>query len=56
MGVLLPDFEDVEANKLNETWRIIFMMPAIIGFFIMLMLLCVFKEDTVTYCVQKNLK
>ena len=56
MGVILPDFEDVEANKVNETWRIIFMMPAMIGFFVMLMLLFVFKEDTVTYCVQKGFK
>ena len=51
MGVLLPDFEDEEANKENESWRIIFMMPAFLALFIMLMLLCIFKEDTVTYCV-----
>ena len=56
LGVLLPEFEDIEANKLNETWRIIFMTPAMIGFFVMLMLLCVYKEDTITYCIQKGLK
>ena len=32
------------------------MMPAMVGIFIMLMLLCVFKEETVTYCVQSGLK
>ena len=56
MGVLLPDFEDVEANKTNETWRIIFMTPAILGLFVMIMFLCVYKEDTIIYCVQMGLK
>ena len=51
LGVVLPDIDDVEANKANETWRIVFMTPAILGLFVMVMLLTVFKEDTITYCV-----
>ena len=56
LGVLLPESDDFEANKLNETWRIVYMTPAILGSFVMLMLLCFYKEDTITYCVQKGLK
>ena len=40
----------------NETWRIIFKMPAILGLFVMIMLLYVYKEDTIGYCVSKGLK
>ena len=56
LGLILPDSDDYEANKENETWRIIFKMPAILGLFVMVMLLYVYKEDTITYCVQKGLK
>ena len=56
MGVVLPDIDDIEANKANETWRIVFMTPAILGIIVMVLLLTVFKDDTITYCVQKGLK
>ena len=56
LGVFLPDTEDEEGNRENESWRLVFMMPAILGFLVMLMLIFVYKEDTITYCVQKGLK
>ena len=56
LGLILPDNDDYEANKQNETWRIIFKMPAILGLFVMIMLLYVYKEDTIGYCVSKGLK
>lgn len=33
MGGILPDPDDFEANKKDELWRIIYLMPAFIGIF-----------------------
>lgn len=51
MGAILPDPEDFEANKVDEKWRVIFLVPAIIGVFSLIMLLLVFREEPITYCI-----
>ena len=31
LGGILPDPDDFEANKSDENWRVIYLMPAFIG-------------------------
>ena len=51
MGAMLPDPKDFEANKQDELWRVIFLVPALIGVFEIVLLLLVFKEEPITYCI-----
>ena len=43
MGGFLPDSKDFEANKNDELWRIIYLMPAFIGTIEIIFILSVFR-------------
>ena len=43
MGSILPDAKDLEANKADELWRVIYLMPAFIGIIELLFIMPVFK-------------
>ena len=43
LGGILPDPDDLEANKDDQLWRVIYGMPAAIGVFSILILLFVFR-------------
>ena len=51
MGGLLPDAKDLEANKADEYWRVIYLVPAFIGIFIVLIVALVFKQEPIAYCI-----
>ena len=52
LGVILPNPEDTEANKEDEMWRVIYCFPAIVALVELLLILCVFRYDPVTYCIS----
>ena len=54
LAALLPDPKDFEANKEDELWRVIWISPAIIGTVVILLILLVFKEEPVNYCLMKG--
>ena len=54
LAALLPDPKDFEANKEDELWRVIWVSPAIIGVVVILLVLFVFKEEPVSYCLMKG--
>ncbi len=55
MGSILPDPKgDVQALKQDENWRVIFMFPALIGVFSLVMLFLVFKEEPITFCIVSD--
>ena len=56
MGEFLPDPEDIQANKDDELWRVIYIMPAIIGLIVILLILLVFRQEPITYCIMNNLE
>ena len=52
LGGILPDAEDFEANKGDELWRVIYLMPAFIGITELLLIMLVFKEEPIAYCLM----
>ena len=52
MGALLPDANDFEANKADEMWRAIFIMPGFIGITEILLILLVFKHEPISFCIR----
>ena len=54
MGSLLPDPEDEQANKDDENWRIIFMVPALLGIIAVVMLVFFFRDEPITFCIANN--
>ena len=54
LGSILPETEDVQGNKDDENWRIIFMMPALIGIASILLILFVFDIDPIIYCIMTD--
>ena len=52
MGGLLPDATDSEANKVDELWRVIYLVPAFIGIVELLLITLVFKEEPIAYCLM----
>lgn len=54
MGAILPDAKDFEANKNDEMWRVIYLVPAFIGVFEIIFLLLVFKEEPITFCITND--
>ena len=52
LGSVLPDPDDLEANKQDEFWRIIWIFPAIIGLIEILLTLFVIRLEPINYCVM----
>ena len=52
MGGFLPDPKDVEANKEDELWRIIYLMPAFIGIIGILLIVAIFRQEPIAYCIM----
>ena len=52
MGGFLPDPDDFEANKADELWRIIYFTPAIIGIIEIILIVCVFKQEPIAFCIM----
>lgn len=50
----MPDPKDYEGNKNDEMWRVIFLVPAFIGVFEIILLLLVFKEEPITFCITND--
>ena len=56
MGGILPDPDDIEANKEDQMWRIIYLFPAANGVCSILILMFVFRYEPIGYLVSKNLE
>ena len=54
MGELLPLPEDIQANKDDELWRVIYLVPAIVGLIVILLVVFVFKQEPITFCIMNN--
>ena len=54
MGSLLPEPEDVEANENDSNWRLIFLVPALLGSIGLVMLLFFFREEPITFCIANG--
>ena len=52
MGVVLPDPADIQANKDDELWRIIWAAPAAIGLIEILLTLLVMRLEPIAYCMM----
>ena len=56
IGAILPDPEDFEANRDDELWRVIYLVPAMIGVLELVLMLFVFTEEPITYCIINGLE
>lgn len=54
LAALLPDAKDEEANKQDELWRVIWLTPAAIGIIVILLVLFVFKLESVGFCLMEG--
>ena len=52
MGAFLPDPKDFEGNKEDELWRVIFMVPAVIGIISILLITLFFNLEPIAYCIM----
>ena len=52
LAALLPDAKDLEANKADEYWRVIWLAPGAIGLIVIMMVLLVFRYEPVAYCLM----
>ena len=52
MGAILSDAKDLEANKADELWRVIYLMPAFIGIIELLLIQLVFRQEPIAYCIM----
>ena len=51
MAGFLPDPKDFEANKKDENWRIIYLMPALVGVIELILIIFVFRYDPIAFCI-----
>ena len=56
MAALLPDADDVEANRADEMWRVIWLAPGIVGLFVILLIVKAYRLEPVTFCLVKGLE
>ena len=54
MGAFLPEPDDVEANRADEMWRVIYIMPGVIGITEIMLIFFVFKLEPITFCIRKG--
>ena len=51
-GAALPDYDDEEANRETEAWRVIWFGPAVVGLIVILLAIVVFRHEPIGYCVM----
>ena len=56
MGGILPDPKDTQACKEDELWRVIYLVPAFIGTFELIIALLIFRLEPIAYCVMMGLE
>jgi len=54
LGAFLPASDDVEANKEDQMWRIIWLGPSFVGLFEVIITLFVFVNEPINFCVMMN--
>ena len=54
LGVLLPDPKDVQANVETEMWRVIWLMPALIGIVSIVLVLVIMPYEPVAFCLMED--
>lgn len=55
LGGILPDPNDLQANRDDSLWRVIYIVPAIIGFITSLLVIFVFTEEPISFCIMNGL-
>lgn len=56
LGEILPDPEDIQANKDDELWRVIYFVPAVVGVVVILLVVLIFRQEPITYCIMNDLE
>ena len=56
MGAILPDPKDFEANEADENWRVIYLMPAFISIFQIVLITLFFRHESIAFCIAKGEK
>ena len=54
LGYLLPDADDLEANKEDELWRVIWLGPTFVGIIEILLILVVFRNEPIAFCLTEG--
>jgi len=54
LGAVLPDPEDLQANKDDEMWRVIWLGPAVVGIVMILLVLFVMRLEPILFSVMKG--
>jgi len=54
LAAILPDTEDLQANKDDELWRVIWLAPAVIGIIVILLTVLVFRQEPVSFCLMEG--
>lgn len=54
LGALLPEDNDTAGQKLDTNWRIIYGFPYICSFFTILIFMCCFPEDSITFSISNG--
>lgn len=52
LGAILPDDLDVAGQIEDTNWRILYGFPYICQFFTILMFMCCFREDSITFTIS----
>mmetsp|Transcript_25446 Transcript_25446/g.29877 ORF Transcript_25446/g.29877 Transcript_25446/m.29877 type:complete len:128 (+) Transcript_25446:667-1050(+) len=56
MAALLPSADDIEANQVDEMWRIIWLMPAFVSLITIPFVLLAFRHEPVQFCLVGGLE
>ena len=52
MGAILPDPDNFQANKDDEMWRVIFLVPALIGVVGNILIIFIFRLEPISFCIM----
>jgi len=55
MGEILPDSKDTQGLIDDELWRVIYLVPALVGIIVSLLVLLVFRQEPISYCIMNDL-
>jgi len=54
LAAILPDQKDIEANKQDELWRVIWAAPSLIAIIAILLVLTVYRLEPIGYYLMKG--
>ena len=54
LGAILPEDKDFDGQKADGNWRILYGFPYICQFFTILMFMCCFREDSITFTISQG--